>query len=84
MSGVGAEADMAAQANLAFIRRPTISLGAGAAHQHCPLSVAQAVSLNFGGHSELIRILEVAVGATRSVQNRELLPLRLQAVAKLD
>jgi hypothetical protein len=29
---------------LGFLRRPAIGLGAGAAHQHCPLTVAQAVS----------------------------------------
>jgi hypothetical protein len=31
--------------NLAFFRRPAISLGAGTAHQHCPLIVTQAFSL---------------------------------------
>ena len=31
---------------LSFLRRPAISLGAGAAHQHCSLRVAQAVSFN--------------------------------------
>src|SRR5438874_13084095 len=31
---------------LVLLRRPAISLGAGAAHQHCPLAVAQAISLN--------------------------------------
>src|SRR4051812_28244431 len=31
-----------------FLRRPAISLGAGAAHQHCPLTVAQAPSLKEG------------------------------------
>src|SRR5712671_1103531 len=29
---------------LTFLRRPAISLGAGAAHQHSPLGVAQAIS----------------------------------------
>src|ERR1700736_6269697 len=33
---------------LAFLRRPAISLGAGAAHQHRPLGVAQAVGLQEG------------------------------------
>src|SRR5215471_12404604 len=33
---------------LTFFRQPAISLGAGAAHQHGPLSVAQAVSLKKG------------------------------------
>src|SRR6266480_1650501 len=30
---------------LGFFRRPPIRLGAGAAHQHCTLGVAEAVSL---------------------------------------
>jgi hypothetical protein len=30
------------------LRRPAISLGAGAAHEHCPLGVAQAVSVKKG------------------------------------
>src|SRR5260221_810706 len=33
---------------LTFLRRPAISPGAGTAHQHCPLSVAQAGSLEEG------------------------------------
>src|SRR5439155_24711345 len=33
---------------LTFLRRPAISLGAGAAHQHRPLAVAQAVGLQEG------------------------------------
>src|SRR5208282_719463 len=40
---------------LSFPRRPAISLGAGTAHKHCPLSVAQAV----GGKKRLDRLLEV-------------------------
>ena len=34
--------------NLTLLRRPAISPGAGAAHQHCPLSLAQAASLKEG------------------------------------
>jgi len=33
---------------LTFLRRPAVSLGAGAAHQHGPLGVAQAVGLEEG------------------------------------
>src|SRR5207244_9546502 len=33
---------------LTLLRRPAIRLGAGAAHQHCPLGVAQAVSFKEG------------------------------------
>src|SRR5216684_133737 len=33
---------------LTFVRRPAISLGAGTAHQHGPLGVAQAASLKEG------------------------------------
>src|SRR5215831_12894116 len=33
---------------LALLRRPTIGLSTRAAHQHCPLTVAQAVSLKEG------------------------------------
>src|SRR5215468_765583 len=33
---------------LTFLRRPAISLSAGAAHQHCPLTVAQPASLKEG------------------------------------
>ena len=33
---------------LGFFRRPAIRLGAGAAHQHCPLGVAESVSLQEG------------------------------------
>src|SRR5439155_24015652 len=33
---------------LTLLRRPAISLGAGAAHQHCPLGIAQAVRLEKG------------------------------------
>src|ERR671924_506921 len=33
---------------LTFLRRPAVSLGAGAAHQHCSLTVAQAISLEEG------------------------------------
>jgi hypothetical protein len=33
---------------LGFFRRPAIRLGAGAAHQHRPLGVAEAVSLQEG------------------------------------
>src|ERR1700757_2254720 len=34
--------------NLTFLRRPAISLGAGAAHEHCPFTAAQALSLKEG------------------------------------
>src|SRR5262252_8221909 len=34
--------------DLTFLRRPAIGLGAGAAHQHCALTVAQAASINEG------------------------------------
>src|SRR5713226_8398522 len=40
--------DYAALNRANFLRRPAISLGAGTAHQHCPLSVAQAASLKEG------------------------------------
>src|SRR5258708_13837539 len=36
------------EAGLTFLRRPAISPGAGTAHQHCPLSVGQAASLEEG------------------------------------
>src|ERR1700737_5573877 len=41
-------ADYAALNRANFLRRPALSLGAGAAHQHCPLTVAQAASLKEG------------------------------------
>src|SRR4029077_13510226 len=34
--------------DLTLLRRPAIGLGAGAAHQHCPLTVAQTVGLAEG------------------------------------
>src|SRR6202035_896963 len=39
---------------LSFPRRPAISPGTGAAHEHRPLSVAQAVSLKKGLDRELV------------------------------
>ena len=39
---------------LTFLRRPAISLGAGAAHQHRPLGVAQAVGLQEGLYGLLV------------------------------
>src|SRR5260370_41361911 len=39
---------------LGFFRRPAIRLGAGAAHQHRPLGVAQAVSLPDGPDALLV------------------------------
>jgi hypothetical protein len=41
-------ADYAALNRANFLRRPVISLGAGAAHQHCSLTVAQTASLKEG------------------------------------
>jgi hypothetical protein len=35
---------------LAFLRRPSIGLGAGTTHQHRPFTVAQAVSLEVRDH----------------------------------
>src|SRR5262245_10543157 len=45
---LGFPADYAALNRANFLRRPATSPGAGAAHQHCPLSVAQAISLKEG------------------------------------
>ncbi len=40
--------------NLTLLRRPAIGLGAGAAHQHCPLTVVQTASLQEGRHGLLV------------------------------
>src|SRR6185295_14641247 len=40
--------------NLTLLRRPAIGLGAGAAHQHCPLTVVQTASLQEGRDGLLV------------------------------
>src|SRR5215469_1469618 len=40
--------------DLSFLGRPAIGLGAGAAHQHCALTVAQAASINEGLYGLLV------------------------------
>jgi hypothetical protein len=55
---------------LTFLRRPAISLGAGAAHQHRPLGVAQAVGLQEGPAFVLGRFAERSTPSTE--KSREL------------
>src|SRR5205085_10662155 len=46
---------------LSIIRRSAVSLGAGAAHQHGPLGIAQAVSLQKG--LDRLLVIDDGVGA---------------------